>query len=124
VIQTLNDAASIIETIHDRNTLESARPKLDALGPRFAQVRPLMTTAVYLSQEAPLRNPKMKGSLAQQVRSDPQFAPYIAAGEALGRDPQFVAAYRRYNQALKQAYRVPEAMAVISRSLQLDGGGE
>jgi hypothetical protein len=121
-IEVLSEAADVIETIKDPASLQAARPKLAALKGRFARIRPLLTTAVYISGEFPLPDPKAKAEMARQARANPEFKPFLAPAEALIRDPRFRKTYRRYNRAVRQAQRVPGASTAISENLQMPGG--
>jgi hypothetical protein len=118
-VQVLADAADVIATIKDPASLEAAKTKLAALKPRFDAVRPLLTTTVYLSGEFPVPGPQAKAQMAKAARENPEFKPYLADAEKLAADPNFKTTYRRYNESLRSAQKVPGAITVISAVVTL-----
>ena len=107
-IAVMAEAADIVETIKDPQSLQAADSKLRALQIRFARVRPVLTTAVYISGEFPAPDPSLKAQMAEQARANPEFQPYLPQAESLARD--------------RQAQRVPGATTVISEYISLTPG--
>jgi len=118
-IQVLNDAAEVLEGINDQQTLEAAKPKMEAFGKRLQPHKPVITTAVYLGGLAPGVPPQMQRSLRDQVRRDSKFAPYRSDGEALAKNRDFRRAYQRYNRAFRSAQQVPGAFKMVTEKLNV-----
>jgi hypothetical protein len=121
-LRILSDIADAIEPITDQKSLEAARPKLQALVPRFQQHRPVIVTAAYLSGKAiPRLDPRMARQLAQQVEQNPEFQPHLASARALIADPAFAQVSARYVAALQKLARIPGGSEAVL-PLQVQAG--